>query len=665
MGKVLIIDEAYMLGGGKQHADIYKAAIIDTIVAEVQSVPGEDRCVLLLGYQDQMEEMFRDVNPGLARRFPLDSSFVFEDFDDAALRKILDKKLKDIGYDATDQSKKVAMEVLQRARNKPNFGNAGEVDILLDRAKALHQKHLASGQTKSLETLGAIDFDPEFDRSQRAATNLPKLFEDTVGCEDLIKRFQNYQNTVANLQTLGLDPRDEIPFNFLFKGPPGTGKTTTAQKMGKVFYDMGFLAQAKVEECSSTDLIGEYVGSTGPKVQKQFEKALGKVLFIDEAYRLAEGHFAVEAMDEIVDCLTKPKFAGKLITILAGYDHDIDRLMSKNPGLTSRFSETIYFSHIDPETCVVLLKKSLQKRATKAPLDLAVLEAATPEFKQKLLNLFKTLSKLSSWGNGRDVKSLAKTMFGELVSTAVPPITQLILTEDVIVRNMQSMIDERSSRNTAVGTDRFQKTKGSAPPPQSQQPNAPTPPKTGTSTGSSNNAPANKAPPKAAEKPKPPVKKDDDAQSSEDDEPDDLASILGILNVQRDPGVSDAIWEQLERDKHAAVEREREYLRMQDEKRKEEANLAELRRAELAAMVEEERAKIEQKRIQAEIDRRKKEEERLKVEKLRLVEKERQKKIRKLGPCPAGYMWIRQAGGYRCAGGSHFIDDSQVDAYCI
>lgn len=110
--------------------------------------------------------------------------------------------------------------------------------------------------------------------------------------------------------------------------------------MGKVFYDMGFIGQAKVIECSATDMIGQYVGQTGPKVQKLLEKALGKVLFVDEAYRLAEGHFATEAMDELVDCLTKPKFSQKLVCILAGYDKDIDRLMSINPGLTSRFPET-------------------------------------------------------------------------------------------------------------------------------------------------------------------------------------------------------------------------------------------------------------------------------------------------------------------------------------
>lgn len=208
-----------LAGGGKP--DIFKIAVIDTIVAEVQSTPGEDRCVLLLGYKDQMEEMFRDTNPGLARRFPLDSSFVFEDFTDPELSRILDLKLKDVGYNATDQVKRVAMETLQRARNRPNFGNAGEVDILLERAKALHQKHLSARKVKHMDTFEAIDMDPEFDRGARAATNLPLLFRDVVGCESIIKQMQGYQTTAANMKALGMDPREQIPFNFLFKGPPG------------------------------------------------------------------------------------------------------------------------------------------------------------------------------------------------------------------------------------------------------------------------------------------------------------------------------------------------------------------------------------------------------------------------------------------------------------
>lgn len=98
----------------------------------------------------------------------------------------------------------------------------------------------------------------------------------------------------------------------------------TARKMGKVYYDMGILGSDEVIESSATDLVGQYIGYTGPKTQELLEKVLGRLLLIDEAYYLADGQFTKEAMDEIVDCITKPKFAGKLIVILAGYDKDIN-----------------------------------------------------------------------------------------------------------------------------------------------------------------------------------------------------------------------------------------------------------------------------------------------------------------------------------------------------
>jgi len=227
VGKVLVIDEAYMLNGGSSSAgassgpDPFKTAVVDTIVAEVQSVPGEDRCVLLLGYKDQMETMFQTVNPGLSRRFPMDSAFNFEDYTDDDLQKILDLKLKQIGFSATTEAKTVVRECLHRARARPHFGNAGEVDILLDKAKMEHQKRLSSRQTKSIDTLEPLDFDPDFNRAEQGPTNCRKLFDGVVGCEDLIEQLEGYQRTVANMKRLGMDPREQIPFSFLFRGPPG------------------------------------------------------------------------------------------------------------------------------------------------------------------------------------------------------------------------------------------------------------------------------------------------------------------------------------------------------------------------------------------------------------------------------------------------------------
>ena len=87
---------------------------------------------------------------------------------------------------------------------------------------------------------------------------------------------------------------------------------------------MGLLASIEVVECSASDLVGRYVGETGPKTRSLFEKARGRVLFIDEAYRLADGAFAKEAMDEIVALMTDDNFKGRMIVVLAGYDVEIN-----------------------------------------------------------------------------------------------------------------------------------------------------------------------------------------------------------------------------------------------------------------------------------------------------------------------------------------------------
>ncbi|KAG8797185.1 hypothetical protein FRC17_007819, partial [Serendipita sp. 399] len=358
VGKVLVIDEAYGLYPGNGTTDPYKTAVVDTIVAEVQSVPGEDRCVLLIGYKDQMEEMFQNVNPGLSRRFAIDNAFHFEDYSDDELLAALELKLKSQDMSATDLAKKVAIDVLSRARNRPNFGNIGEVENLLSSAKIRFQKRNAAPDAP----FGPEDFDPDYRRSENVESNIEKLFEDVVGCEDIIEQLRKYQRIAENCKSRDIDPRDMVPTNFIFKGPPGTGKTTTARKMGQIYYDMGFLASPEVLECSTSDLVGEYVGQTGPKVKKLLERVLGRVLLIDEAYRLVDGQFAKEAIDELVSSLTLDRYKGKIIVILAGYDHQINQLLSVNPGLSSRFTAEVVFKNMRPKESIDLLRRELAKK---------------------------------------------------------------------------------------------------------------------------------------------------------------------------------------------------------------------------------------------------------------------------------------------------------------
>jgi Holliday junction resolvasome RuvABC ATP-dependent DNA helicase subunit len=227
-GKVLIIDEAYGLSGAVDdgitaHTDNpYKSAVIDAIVGEVQSTANEDRCVLLLGYKDRMETMFQSVNPALGRRFPLSSAVDFADYTDEEMREILDQTLQVQGFTAFDSAKKVAMDMLGRARNHRNYGNAGEVNILVDQAKMRQQKRLqGNGEGDELLLLEPQDFDPGFNRTEKSEASVRTLMQDFVGADSLIEKMEGYTRIVKNAKARGLDPRCHLPFNFLFRGPPG------------------------------------------------------------------------------------------------------------------------------------------------------------------------------------------------------------------------------------------------------------------------------------------------------------------------------------------------------------------------------------------------------------------------------------------------------------
>lgn len=575
-----------------------------------------------------MTTMFQNVNPGLSRRFPISSAFEFEDFDDEALRQILNLKLKQQGYVATDQAKRVAMEILSRARNRPNFGNAGEIDIMLDAAKARHQSRFSRKQTDSASALEALDFDENFDRAERAETNVAMLFEGAVGQEDVIAKLQGYQETVRTMKSLELDPKEDIPFNFLFRGPPGTGKTTTAKKMGKVFYDMGFLATADVEECSTTDLIGQCVGQTGPKVQAKLDTALGKVLIIDEAYRLAEGHFAKEALDELVDATTKDKYAKKLIIILAGYENDINRLMTTNPGLTSRFPEVIDFRSLRADECVKLLLQALlphksrlssPKSKKKVNLDVSVLQSLEQPLGAKLNHLFSELAKQESWASARDVNTLAKSIF-KIVIKDEQGIAKghLSVRGDVIEAEVTKMLHERVNRSAGHRRS-FPSLCGFDQGP-AQMPPCTGRPSIETQTGTKQS-----------------VTSLDSAPSEDEEDPERKPSIAkkaakpSRREALRDAGVSDEVWEQLQRDKEAAERRDKEYR--------------DLLKAQRTAS-DEAREQIVRKLLEEEERRRK--------------EQEARKKLETMGVCPVGYPWIKQEGGYRCAGGSHYMAEAAI-----
>lgn len=403
--------------------------------------------------------------------------------------------------------------------------------------------------------------------------------------------------------------------------------------MGAVYYDMGILSSKEVVECSASDLVGQYVGHTGPKTKKQFEKALGRVLFIDEAYRLGEGHFAKEAMDELVGILTHENFRGKLIVILAGYDQEMNDLLQVNTGLSSRFPEEIVFPNIAPAKCLEILERKLRKEGVALP---ALIDPSQPA-NANMIKLIERLSVLPSWGNARDMETLAKKMYEAAFTREdiVMDGTFEISAEDAI-SCISTMLAQRQDRvkNRKVTSDNVQLQQLISPP-------------------------------SFCEPPTPPILQT--VQTTKKmDVADKLPEEITIDQESRDPDVTDATWEQLQRDGKAAEEARRRSDEAMDIFEDEEQTAAQQAKAIEHAMrnphndgdgeLEELKRRREAARLQELRARAAREAE----AKRRAEEARVQAKLQQIGRCVAGFAWIKQATGYRCAGGAHFVTNAAL-----
>ncbi|MEG7281671.1 stage V sporulation protein K [Bacillus sp. 0909A] len=188
--------------------------------------------------------------------------------------------------------------------------------------------------------------------------------------------------------------------HMMFKGNPGTGKTTVARLIGRLFFEMNVLSKGHLIEAERADLVGEYIGHTAQKTRDLIKKSLGGILFIDEAYSLARGgekDFGKEAIDTLVKHMEDKQH--EFILILAGYSREMEHFLSLNPGLQSRFPISIDFPDYSVNQLMEIAKRMIAER------EYQLSQEAEWKLKDYLMTIKSTTSPIK-FSNGRFVRNV-------------------------------------------------------------------------------------------------------------------------------------------------------------------------------------------------------------------------------------------------------------------
>lgn len=359
-GGVLFIDEAYALARTNDDSKDFGREVIEMIVKEMSNGDG-DLAIIVAGYPKEMEH-FINSNPGLKSRFK--HFYEFKDY--------LPQELSAISNYACEEKQLVLMPdarekldemIVEAFRNRDvSFGNARFVYDLIDKAKINLGLRIMQMEQKDdmnsdiLETVILADVQAIENEKIPVTPDIPidqalldeALFElnSLIGIENIKTQIKETVSIIKHHKTFGEDVLNKFFYHTVLVGNPGTGKTTVARILCKIYKALGILERGHMVETDRQGLVAGFVGQTATKTKERIDESIGGVLFIDEAYALSnfnglQGDYGNEAIQTLLKRMEDDR--GKFFVFAAGYPSNMERFLKMNPGLSSRFDYILTF----------------------------------------------------------------------------------------------------------------------------------------------------------------------------------------------------------------------------------------------------------------------------------------------------------------------------------
>jgi len=415
-GGVLFIDEAYSLARSNDDSKDFGREVVEILVKEMSNGKG-DIAIIVAGYPKEMQH-FMDSNPGLKSRFKI--YFDFSDYLPQELSQIAKYVSRDKGVKFTLEAKEKVNELIIDAfRNRDKtFGNARFVNDLVEQAKInLGLRIMESSNPRGLdvEDLSVIEFQDVASIKIDKKKEIPyipvdkNLLEEAlvelnslIGMDAIKVQIKEMVQLVKYFRETGKDVLNSFSLHTVFVGNPGTGKTTVARILTKIYKSLGILERGQMIETDRQGLVAGFVGQTAIKTAEKIDEAMGGVLFIDEAYALtqktggAHGDFGDESVQTILKRMEDNR--GEFFIFAAGYPDNMETFLKANPGLNSRFDKILKFEDYAPKDLTKIAKLMLQEQGV-------LVTQNAEEFLDKYLGfLYEYRDKY--FGNAREVRKV-------------------------------------------------------------------------------------------------------------------------------------------------------------------------------------------------------------------------------------------------------------------